>query len=88
MIKNEDNHKISEEIKERAQFYGLYNVHTKNKMSKFLLADLKQSYEIDEQDRTELVKTVHQIDTLCGEQDVLLTDMSDTLAGTHQEEFM
>lgn len=41
MIKGEDSIKISYDVKDRASFYGLYNIHTKNKLSKYLLKDLK-----------------------------------------------
>lgn len=41
MIKEEDHIKISYQIKDRASFYGLYNIHTKNKLNKFLIKNIK-----------------------------------------------
>jgi len=41
-IKGEDQHKIANDVKERVDFHGNYNIYTKNKLAKYLVKDIEK----------------------------------------------
>ena len=76
MIKSEDHHKISSEVRERSSFYGMYNIYTKNKLLKMHIKQLKADIAEEHSQRQIMQKIVYGIQKVDGEKFDRMHEMS------------